>query len=107
MPAPKNPNTAAATAAVRRRGQETMAAKLRAAGWTVTPPEQHKSDYGVPLVPGVPLCVCNHPRGGVMFCPIHHPAQQQDKSDRGAHEHVMAADLAPGERCPGCAHTDG
>ena len=40
MPAPKNPNTAAATAAVRRRGQETMAAKLRAAGWTCTPPEQ-------------------------------------------------------------------
>lgn len=39
MPAPKNPNTAAATAAVRRRGQETMAAKLRAAGWAVTPPE--------------------------------------------------------------------
>lgn len=40
MPAPKRPNTAAATAAVRRRGQETMAAKLRRAGWVVTPPEQ-------------------------------------------------------------------
>jgi hypothetical protein len=40
MPAPKRPNTAAATAAVRRRGQETMAAKLRQAGWVVTPPEQ-------------------------------------------------------------------
>lgn len=40
MPAPKRPNTAAATAAVRRRGQETMAAKLRAAGWVVVPPEQ-------------------------------------------------------------------
>lgn len=39
MPAPKRPNTAAATAAVVRRGQETMAAKLRAAGWTVIPPE--------------------------------------------------------------------
>lgn len=38
MPAPKNPNTAAATAAAVRRGQETAAAKLRAAGWTVTPP---------------------------------------------------------------------
>lgn len=36
MPAPKTPNTAAATAAVVRRGQETMARKLRAAGWTVT-----------------------------------------------------------------------
>jgi hypothetical protein len=40
MPAPKKPNTAAATAAVRRRGQETMAEKLRAAGWTVIPPEE-------------------------------------------------------------------
>lgn len=39
MPAPKNPNTAAATEAVRRRGQETMAAKLRAAGWVVIAPE--------------------------------------------------------------------
>lgn len=38
MPAPKKPNTAAATAAVRRRGQETMAAKLRKAGWLVVPP---------------------------------------------------------------------
>jgi len=47
MPAPKNPNTAAATAVVRRRGQETMAAKLRAAGWKVTPPEEvhHSADY--------------------------------------------------------------
>jgi hypothetical protein len=40
MPAPKNPNTAAATAAVKRRGQETMAAKLRAAGWVVIAPEK-------------------------------------------------------------------
>lgn len=47
MPAPKKPNTAAATAAVRRRGQETMAAKLREVGWTCTPPEQQESHYGV------------------------------------------------------------
>jgi 3-methyladenine DNA glycosylase Tag len=40
MPAPKRPNTAAATAAVRRRGQETMARRLREAGWLVVPPEQ-------------------------------------------------------------------
>jgi hypothetical protein len=40
MPAPKRPNTAAATEAVRRRGQETMARKLREAGWAVTPPEE-------------------------------------------------------------------
>jgi hypothetical protein len=40
MPAPKRPNTVAATAAVRRRGQETMAAKLREAGWLVVPPER-------------------------------------------------------------------
>jgi hypothetical protein len=40
MPAPKRPNTAPATAALVRRGQETMAAKLREAGWTVTPPER-------------------------------------------------------------------
>jgi hypothetical protein len=40
MPAPKRPNTAAATEAVRRRGQETMAAKLREAGWVVITPEK-------------------------------------------------------------------
>jgi hypothetical protein len=51
MPAPKKPNTAAATAAVRRRGQETMAAKLRAAGWTVAPPEQRNADYAAEYPP--------------------------------------------------------
>jgi hypothetical protein len=40
MPAPKRPNTAAATEAVRRRGQETMAAKLREAGWVVMEPKE-------------------------------------------------------------------
>jgi hypothetical protein len=40
MPAPKRPNTTAATAKVIRRGQETAAAKLRAAGWVCIPPEQ-------------------------------------------------------------------
>jgi hypothetical protein len=39
MPAPKKPNTAAATAAVRRRGDETAAARLRDHGWLVLPPE--------------------------------------------------------------------
>lgn len=39
MPAPKRPNTAAATAAVRRRGDETAANRLRAHGWLVVPPE--------------------------------------------------------------------
>jgi hypothetical protein len=39
MPAPKKPNTAAATAAVRRRGDETAASRLRAHGWLVVPPE--------------------------------------------------------------------
>jgi hypothetical protein len=39
MPAPKRPNTAAATAAVRRRGDETAAARLRDHGWLVLPPE--------------------------------------------------------------------
>jgi hypothetical protein len=44
MDAPQ-PRTAAATAARIRQGQETMAAKLRAAGWTVTPPKDaHVSD---------------------------------------------------------------
>lgn len=38
MPAPKRPNTEPASAAVRRRGQETAAAKLRAAGWIVAEP---------------------------------------------------------------------
>jgi hypothetical protein len=40
MPAPKNPNTAAATAAVIRRGQETRAARLREAGWIILRPEE-------------------------------------------------------------------
>lgn len=39
MPAPKKPNTAAATAAVRRRGDETAAARLRSHGWLALPPE--------------------------------------------------------------------
>jgi hypothetical protein len=40
MPAPRNPNTGPATAAVKRRAQDTKAAHLRAAGWVVVPPEQ-------------------------------------------------------------------
>jgi hypothetical protein len=40
MPRPNNPNTAAATAAVIRRAQERQADKLRAAGWTCTPPPE-------------------------------------------------------------------
>ncbi len=40
MPAPKTPNTAAATAAVRRKKQDRMAAELRDAGWTVVPPDE-------------------------------------------------------------------
>jgi len=40
MPAPKRPNTAAATAAVRRRGDETAADRLREHGWLVIPPEE-------------------------------------------------------------------
>ncbi len=39
MPAPKRPNTEAATAKVVRRGDETAAARLRAHGWGVIPPE--------------------------------------------------------------------
>lgn len=39
MPAPKKPNTAAATAAVRRRGDETAAVRLRSHGWLTLPPE--------------------------------------------------------------------
>lgn len=39
MPAPKRPNTAAATAAVRRAAQERKASALRAEGWVCIPPE--------------------------------------------------------------------
>lgn len=39
MPAPHTPNTAAATAAVLRRGDETAAARLRRHGWLPIPPE--------------------------------------------------------------------
>lgn len=45
MAAPKRPNTEAATAATKRRGQESMAAKLRAAGWVVVPPEHADPPY--------------------------------------------------------------
>ncbi len=42
--------THAATAAVRRRGQETHAAKLRAAGWAVVPPTTNNPDpFGLAL----------------------------------------------------------
>jgi hypothetical protein len=40
MPAPKTPNTAAATATRRRRGDQTAAQRLRGAGWVVLSPEQ-------------------------------------------------------------------
>ena len=50
-------NTAAATAAVRRRGEETMAAKLRERGWTCLPPEgtdnTQGSHYGASDEPGL------------------------------------------------------
>jgi hypothetical protein len=39
MPAPKRPNTTAATESVRRRGDETAAVRLRKRGWLVLPPE--------------------------------------------------------------------
>jgi hypothetical protein len=87
MPAPKNPNTAAATAAVRRRGQETMAAKLRAAGWAVTPPEQHESSHGVPIGPG--MLFGNDAHGGAPcppWCGVGGPkcASERHKSDSEA-----------------------
>lgn len=51
MPAPKNPNTRAATAKRVRVGQENAAAKLRAAGWATMPPEADP----IPTEPGVYL----------------------------------------------------
>lgn len=51
MPAPRRPNTAPATAALIRRGQETMAAKLREAGWTVTPPPEDTPPHPAQLMP--------------------------------------------------------
>lgn len=49
MPAPKRPNTAAATAAVVRNAQERKAAELRAAGWTVWPPtsEERTTNFDI------------------------------------------------------------
>lgn len=48
MPAPKKPNTEAATKAAaeanRRRALERMAGQLREAGWTVIPPRQPTHD---------------------------------------------------------------
>jgi hypothetical protein len=40
MAAPKNPSTTAATAARRASGDATAVARLRAAGYTVTPPDR-------------------------------------------------------------------
>lgn len=57
MPAPKRPNTTAATAAVVRRGHETMARKLREAGWTVIPPAEETpglADDDRPAEPDTP-----------------------------------------------------
>ncbi len=48
MPAPKRPNTAPATAAAVRKAQERTAAELRAAGWTVIPPDCEATDPPVP-----------------------------------------------------------
>ncbi len=44
MPAPKRPNTAAATAAVVRNAQNRKADELRAAGWTAYPPTGEGQD---------------------------------------------------------------
>lgn len=38
MPAPNNPNTSAATAAITAKGDVTAAERLTAAGWLVMPP---------------------------------------------------------------------
>lgn len=45
MPAPKRPNTAAATAAVIRKAQDRKAAELKAAGWTVEPPGRDSANW--------------------------------------------------------------
>lgn len=74
MPAPKRPNTAAATAAVVRRGQETMAAKLRAAGWTVIPP----ADTGS-APPDAPLAQPGP--AGAAAGPHRHPGGEQGGVD--------------------------
>ena len=50
MPAPRNPNTAAATAAVRRKAQDRKAAELRGAGWTAYPPSGEGHDK-LPMPP--------------------------------------------------------
>lgn len=44
MPAPRRPNTEAATAAVRRKAQDRKADELRAAGWMVSPPNADGTD---------------------------------------------------------------
>ncbi len=50
MPAPKNPNTAAATAAARRKAQDRKANLLRDAGWTAYPASGQGHD-GLPTPP--------------------------------------------------------
>ena len=75
MPAPKRPNTAPATKALIRRGQETMAAKLREAGWGVLTPEHIAAGWTITPPPKVAL----------------HPAQ------------LMPA--PKGHRCPACSHS--
>ncbi len=57
MPAPKHPNTAAATATKRRMGDETAAARLRDHGWIVVPPEL-VADAPPGLIQLAVTCVC-------------------------------------------------
>ena len=64
MPAPKRPNTAEATRKATeariRKGEETMAEKLRAAGWVVIPPEAANQWADCQW--------CNEPHDGVCQC---------------------------------------
>jgi hypothetical protein len=85
MAAPKNPNTAAATEAVRRRGQETMAAKLHAAGWVAYSPEQIARMRAAGWVLPVQLC---------SWCP--EPTHPDPRSHPGGHSsHQIVEDGSP------------
>lgn len=94
MGVPKSPNTAAATAAVKRRGDETAATRLRAAGWTVTPPEDETPAV---RVKGAPLVVLSRAEARALLTALVavasdddiYPTQREDEAARRAYRKLQ------------------
>jgi UPF0042 nucleotide-binding protein len=109
MPAPHNPNTAAATATVRRRGDRTAAERLRNHGWTVVPPADYPEDLREDNAVSVTVISFGYGHGDPPVTaalvidtranlrnPHHDPAMRELTGlDQQVYDHVMAT---PGAR---------